>query len=996
MQRIPAPIRHSLGKLWACETFRAALILVVILHVLYFPCLWGNRSLLESAQDAPSILFQGAWTHEHVTERLHKVVDPGAPAWLTEPWLAVLHNQYFHQKTLPLWNPYQGYGQPFAADLQSQPFYPLTLALLVHLTPRTYSWYILSRLFVAGICAYLYLRLFLSFYSALSGGITSMLAGYYVLLMTLPHLSVEILLPASLLASEYLLRAQTYKTLLSFALLMLLAVLGGMPESALLLFTFADSYLLLRIFSDPSLRATWRRHVGRLLLASVIGVALSAFFLLPFLDFFARSSNSHRPTAGFVFGHLYDPSGLSIVAYLSPLLFGDAVAGVWEQFHTNIRSYTGWLPFVLIVIAAIRMFRRRTERDRMLNTVSVFFFVWIVLCVLKRYGLFINWVGDIPLFRMVDFPKYGAAEVSIAVSMLSAIGLERIIRRDVSRRELILAFAICASVLALIWIYARSIVGRELASGGVTTEVVLTAILVPACVFLCFIIWVAFYRQHSTATGIFICTLLALELSFNYILPTSRFFTKLPLVTENPYRGAPFVDFLHRKSGHNYRIFGRDAVLTPDWAGPFGLYDIRNIDGVYDRKYFPFLLAFLQPARPKDPELESCFLGFDPYPFDTPLERRLLQLSSVKYLATVRPYIKPGGRIDELFAQDQRRVPAVHLTKTVFEINGDSRDTLMEHPPYSRLPYRIRVPAQSPVFYFSYGIAADAFDKGGDGVLFVIEAKDPRGNIHKLFSNYIDPKHDARQRKWMDGALDLSTFRGETIDLLFSTDPGPHGNSAFDWAGWSNFHFASDAFAEMPSFKRIYHGPVSVYEYDNVLPRAALFSHVEMAGGAQDVLRKLADPATDIFGTVVVNASELDRQTKAALEQLNRDQEPGSSAAAISSYQSQSVTIQASVSRPAVLMLNDTADPDWTVQVDGEQSRWFPADYLFRGVLLKPGTHTVQFSYRPRSFYLGVLISAIAALFVTCLFFAIPSTRHRRAQQQQLAARDADPAMSPN
>src|SRR5581483_8910686 len=232
MQAVPAPIRQSLKQLWACDVFRAALILLIVLHVLYFPCLWGNRTLLESAQDAPSILLQGAWTPKHVTERLHKVIDPAAPAWLTEPWLAVERNQYLHEKTLPLWNPYQGYGEPFAADMQSQPFYPLTFALLVHLTPRTYSWYILARLFIAGICAYLYLRLFLSFYSALAGGITSMLAGYYVLLMTLPHLSVEVLLPAGLLVSEYFLRSLTYKTFVSFALLILLVMLGGMPESA--------------------------------------------------------------------------------------------------------------------------------------------------------------------------------------------------------------------------------------------------------------------------------------------------------------------------------------------------------------------------------------------------------------------------------------------------------------------------------------------------------------------------------------------------------------------------------------------------------------------------------------------------------------------------------------------------------------------------------------------------------------------------------------------
>src|SRR5579875_758012 len=108
MQRIS----RSVAKLWRNESCRAAFILVFLLNVLFFSCLWGGRTLLQSAEDAPSILFQGAWAGRHGPERLHKIADPGASAWLTEPWLSVQHDQYFREHTLPLWNPYQGYGQP--------------------------------------------------------------------------------------------------------------------------------------------------------------------------------------------------------------------------------------------------------------------------------------------------------------------------------------------------------------------------------------------------------------------------------------------------------------------------------------------------------------------------------------------------------------------------------------------------------------------------------------------------------------------------------------------------------------------------------------------------------------------------------------------------------------------------------------------------------------------------------------------------------------------
>lgn len=41
----------------------------------------------------------------------------------------------------------------------------------------------------------------------------------------------------------------------------------------------------------------------------------------------------------------------------------------------------------------------------------------------------------------------------------------------------------------------------------------------------------------------------------------------------------------------------------------------------------------------------------------------------------------------------------------------------------------------------------------GDGVGFTIEVKNSSGQIEKLFSKYIDPKHNPDERRWMDGEI---------------------------------------------------------------------------------------------------------------------------------------------------------------------------------------------------------------------------------------------------
>jgi uncharacterized membrane protein YfhO len=72
--------------------------------------------------------------------------------------------------------------------------------------------------------------------------------------------------------------------------------------------------------------------------------------------------------------------------------------------------------------------------------------------------------------------------------------------------------------------------------------------------------------------------------------------------------------------------------------------------------------------------------------------------------------------------------------------------------------------------------------------------------------------------------------------------------------------------------------------------------------------------------------------------------------------------IDAIVERPALLVLNDSDYPGWKVYVDGRRAHGITANYLFRGVLLKPGRHLVQWAYEPVSFAAGAAISGGALI----------------------------------
>ena len=964
----------AVWKMTRSESFRAIALLFAILNLSFFPILWGNKNLLDSAQEASSIMPDGAWAGKAATLKLPKTLDSGAGSFFAEPNFPLLRYLYFHEKVAPLWDPYQAYGRPLAANQQSQPFYPLTLAFLLHISPGTHNWFLVLRLLVAGIGSYFYLRFFVSFWPAIAGGVTSMLAGYYLLFLTLPQLSAEVLLPACLLAAEYLFRKRNYGSVVAFAVVLLLVFLGGMPESALLLFTLLYSYILFRIVSDSDLRAVCLRTIARLATATFAGFALAAFFLFPFWELMGRATDMHQPrnTGGWITGLYHDSPGVSIFTYFFPLLLG----------RLGLRNYVGLLSTFLLLVALAAVFGRSRASDKRPpghhRVLSVCYgaarteALWVLGHKCHRVS---------PILQLVHFPKYEEGLLSICVSILAAIGLERLLRREISARAQSIALVLTALLIPLASWFAR----HTTATSPIQVHLPalpIVAIAVPSILLLGLAAALAFSGRYLPTV---LAALVTIEMWTNFIAPTYYWFNRLPRQDRNPYMGAPYLDLLKKEAG-NYRIFARDGLLFPNWAAAFQLQDIRDLDAVYDQKYLPFVRNFFRDQKlPPQEDLHDRFHGLGTYTLTTPLAERLLQLSSVKYIATLRPFTIPNHRIDEMFEQNRGHlIPGkeVAITPKPFVLSGEARNALGEHPPYERLPYRIHVPTDpKEVFAFSYALDPAVFDQAStDGVEFIVELKDPSERITKQFSRYIDPKHHAEERRWMDGQIDLSAWSGKSVELLFTTTPGPSGNTAYDWAAWSNFHFVGQAPRDQaPPFKLIYNQEAKIYRYDDVLPRAAIYHHAEMAEDEGTVLDKLVDPSLDVFDSVVLNKSRLTANERTQVAEINREAPVRVEAASIRSYHSQDIQIEASLDRSGILVLNDTAYPGWTATVDGHPAPWTSANYLFRGVFLRPGKHIVEFCYQPKSFRWGATIS-LGTLVLLITGFAVIWSRAAKSR----------------
>ncbi len=107
--------------------------------------------------------------------------------------------------------------------------------------------------------------------------------------------------------------------------------------------------------------------------------------------------------------------------------------------------------------------------------------------------------------------------------------------------------------------------------------------------------------------------------------------------------------------------------------------------------------------------------------------------------------------------------------------------------------------------------------------------------------------------------------------------------------------------------------------------------------------------------------------TTSAIQNL---QQPTNSSIQIQSETSLDVRLAVASDTPSLLLRSTKYDPNWRVRTDGVPTPLFRVNYMFQGIIIPAGSHTVEFSYQPP---LGAQTKAIATrvfLVVLILFYA--------------------------
>jgi hypothetical protein len=114
--------------------------------------------------------------------------------------------------------------------------------------------------------------------------------------------------------------------------------------------------------------------------------------------------------------------------------------------------------------------------------------------------------------------------------------------------------------------------------------------------------------------------------------------------------------------------------------------------------------------------------------------------------------------------------------------------------------------------------------------------------------------------------------------------------------------------------------------------------------------------------------------------------EEGAGEASIVKEEPERVEIAVKCTKPGVLVFADRMAPGWSVAVDGAPQSALTVDYLFRGVSVPVGEHTVVWTYRAPGFQAGVWISVgTAAVLMALWICSRASLLAPRSREQALA-----------
>lgn len=528
----------------------------------------------------------------------HFTIDPNL-GW-TSQTLGHLSAESWLHGHVPLWNSYEGLGQPLAGEMQSAAFF-LPFTLLLGLSNGIFVFHLVLEM-IAGIATLLLLRsLKLSWLAATCGACLFALNGSFAVMANAPVNPIAFL-PAVLWGVELVARAvregrRPRAGMWVIGLSAANMLFAGFPETAYLELLFVGAWVLMRLAQLVDGRVRFGLWT---LLGVLVGVAIAAPVLVAFKDFLDFGYTSYHS------GHYtYSYNVHQTATFAIPFATGDLA-------NSAFTSMAGYITVPAVLMALIGLAGRGRRALRI--------FACVVVGLLVANMLNIAVVHDalnlIPGMRNTLLYKYGLVLIEFVVALCAAYGIDDL-RRAVTRRRNV------ATAGALVALYVVGVIAW-LAMGHYITHAAWTVGIVAwtaatCCVLLFVLLRASSGPRRPRVLGAIAALVLIVDAAGMFMVPELR------AGSHGAVDMAP-VHFLQANLGTSR--FYTVSPLSANYGSYWGIAQLNANDLPVPKKYAHFLQDRLRPAAtPRFRSIRHQFGGYTlvEMPLGLARQRLLLQ-----------------------------------------------------------------------------------------------------------------------------------------------------------------------------------------------------------------------------------------------------------------------------------------------------------------------------------------------------------------------------------
>jgi hypothetical protein len=350
--------------------------------------------------------------------------------------------------SIPQWNPYLFGGMPFIAAMHGDIFYPTAWLRWVLPIDTAMNLGFAIHLVLAGFAMYLLLRaLRVGWVAALVGGLAYELTGIVASLVKPGHdgkLFVSALAPLAFLA---LLRAVRDRSTAGYALLAAVVGLGLLSphyQMTYYLLVGAGLWTLYLVFfaADRPQQLRWPVALGLALGAVALGVALSAVQALPFLSYIPFSPRGEGGgSGGWEYAVSYSMPPEELFTTILPQ-FNGILESYWGR--NFFKLHTEYLGAVVLALAVLGV--RDRSRTKVIRALGVIAILFLLIALGGHTPFYSLWYEVMPMMKKVRAPGMAFFLVALPVAVFAGFGAERLLRREVSPKSLVIPLAVLGAI----------------------------------------------------------------------------------------------------------------------------------------------------------------------------------------------------------------------------------------------------------------------------------------------------------------------------------------------------------------------------------------------------------------------------------------------------------------------------------------------------------------------------------------------------------------------